>query len=164
MATSRRDFLRASMVSGLAAAAAATFPAWKALAQPAAPMAGEYQHAQDPAHLTPLEMSHWPKLSISKKTPMGQPFNLMIQIGNKLHPMTAEHHIEWVEVWAGDKRLLRTDFIEPTWTKPVLTVNLSAVEATQLKVRMRCNLHGLWENSIKLQPGNSMAKPSKSDY
>jgi desulfoferrodoxin (superoxide reductase-like protein) len=68
---------------------------------------------------------------------MGQSFDLMIQIGNKIHPMTAEHHIEWVEVWAGVKRLLRTDFIEPTWAKPVLTVKLVANESTELKVRMR---------------------------
>jgi hypothetical protein len=35
------------MVTDLAAAAAATLPAWKALAQPAAPMEGAYQLAQD---------------------------------------------------------------------------------------------------------------------
>ena len=145
MATTRREFLRAGVVTGLAAAV--SIPALRALAQE--PAAQEYQHPADPAHLAALEMKHWPKLSIIGKPTTGQPFQLAIQIGQQIHPMTAQHHIEWVEVWAGDTRVERIDFAEPTWAQPVLTVTLVSKAPTELKVRLRCNLHGLWENTIK---------------
>ena len=148
MATTRREFLRVGMVSGLAAAAA-SLPGMKALAAQK-PSGQDYQHAADPAHLTPLEMAHWPKLSIAGKATAGQPFNLMLQIGNTLHPMTTAHHIEWVEVWADGKKVARTDFAEPTQLKPALTVTLVASASMTVTVRTNCNLHGLWENSIKV--------------
>jgi len=145
MATTRREFLRTSMVTGLTAAAASV-PALAALAQEPAPPT--YQHPQDPANLTPLEMKHWPKLEIVGKVALGQPFGLAIQVGQQIHPMTAEHHIEWVEVWAGDARVERVDFSAPVWAQPVLTVTLVDNAPAELKVRLSCNLHGLWENTI----------------
>lgn len=148
MATSRREFLRATMVGGLAAAAT-TLPAWRALAQePTAE--GGYQYPKDPAHLSGLEQAHWPKLDIMGKPAAGEPFQLMIQIGHQIHPMTPDHYIMWAEVWADDKRLERVDFAEPIWVKPVLTVTLVDIKPATIKVRLRCNLHGLWENSIKI--------------
>jgi superoxide reductase len=145
MATTRREFLQAGMVAGLAAAA--TLPALKALAQ-TTPVVPTYQHAADPAHLTALETKHWPKLAIKGKLTTGQPYQLMIQIGQQIHPMTTAHHIEWVEVWSGDTKVARVDFAEPTLAQPVLTVNLVRNAPSELKVRMSCNLHGLWENTI----------------
>ena len=145
--TTRREFLRAGVATGLAAAAA-LLPAGGALAQES-PTEG-FQHPKDPAHLTPLETVHWPQLGVAGKVAAGQPFNLMIQVGRQTHPMTADHHIEWVEVWASGKRLERIDFSEPTWVKPVLTVSLVAAAPTVFSVRLSCNLHGLWENAIKV--------------
>jgi desulfoferrodoxin-like iron-binding protein len=138
--------LRASVVTGLAAAA--SLPAWKALA--AEPAAAHYQHPKDPAHLTGLEMAHWPKLRVSGRAVTGKTYALMIQIGQEIHPMTAEHHIEWVEVWAGDQRVERLEYNAPTWAKPMLTVTLLRVAPAQIKVRLSCNLHGLWENTIQV--------------
>ncbi len=142
MATTRREFLQAGVATGLAAAAA-SIPAVRAFA---APM-GEYQHPMNPASLTPLEKVHWPKLEISGRS--GDNFNLMIQIGQEIHPMTDGHHIEWVEVWAENKKVERVEFAGPTGAKPVLNVALVAKPGTMLNVRLSCNLHGLWENSIK---------------
>lgn len=148
MGTTRREFLRVSVVTGLAAAAA-TLPALSALAQEAAPPE-EYQHPKDPAHLSGLELHHWPKLRVVGKRATGKPFQLAIQVGQQLHPMTAEHHIEWVEVWAGDTKVTRTEFAAPTWAQPVLNVTLVRNAPVELKVRLHCNLHGLWENTIKV--------------
>jgi len=148
MATTRREFLRVGVVSGLAAVAV-SLPALKALAGQK-PSGQDYQHAADPAHLTPLEMAHWPKITVAGKVTAGQPFNLMLQIGNTLHPMTTAHHIEWVEVWANGKKVARTDLADPTQVKPALTVSVVVSPGTTLIVRTNCNLHGLWENSIKV--------------
>ncbi len=151
MGTSRREFLRASVVSGLAAATM-SLPAWRVLAQETPP---EFQHPKDPKHLTPLEAKHWPKLKISKKAPTGQPFDLMIQVGQEIHPMLPEHHIEWVEVYADNKKVERIEFSEPTWDKPVIAVRLVAKNPATLRVRLHCNLHGYWENTIPLRPNAS---------
>jgi desulfoferrodoxin-like iron-binding protein len=145
MAATRREFLRAGVVTGLATAAA-SLPAFAAMAPESGALA--YQHPKDPAHLTPLEMKHWPQLRVVGKVADGQPFELAIQIGEQIHPMTTEHHIEWVEVWAGDTRVERLEFAEPTWAQPVLTVTLVRKAPVEWKVRLNCNLHGPWENTI----------------
>jgi desulfoferrodoxin-like iron-binding protein len=135
------------MVGGLAAAAV-SLPALRALG--AEPTKEGYQVPKDPANLTPLEQVHWPKLSIREGRGGADYSRLMIQIGQEIHPMTAEHHIEWVEVWAGGKKLAHTDFAEPTAVKPVVSVAVVAPAGTELTVRTKCNLHGLWENMIKM--------------
>ncbi|MFB3881559.1 MAG: desulfoferrodoxin family protein [Armatimonadota bacterium] len=148
METSRRDFLRTALVGGLAAAAI-TLPALQARAQEPTTEGG-YQYPKDPAHLNGLEQVHWPKLEIVGKPQAGETLRLMIQIGQTIHPMTPDHHIMWTEVWADDKRVARMDFDEPLWIKPVLTVMLVDLKPSTIKVRLRCNLHGLWENTIKV--------------
>lgn len=130
------------MMTGLAAAAV-SIPAARALAAQRT-MEG-YQVPNDPKNLTTLEALHWPKLEI-RKTVEGS--NLMIQIGQEIHPMTGAHYIEWAEVWAGDRKIEHVDFVAPTSVKPVLTVMVTVRPGTELKVRLRCNLHGLWENTI----------------
>jgi superoxide reductase len=147
METTRREFLRVGLVSGLAAAAA-SLPALKALAREAA--AEQYQQPKDPAHLTTLEALHWPKLTIRKSPVVGKPFELTVQIGQQVHPMLPDHHIEWVEVWAKRKQLERVEFGEPVWMQPIATLTLVAQAHTTLLVRTKCNIHGLWENSIKV--------------
>lgn len=146
MAATRREFLRLGVATGLATAAA-SLAGGRLLA--AGIVSGGYQRPQDPAHLSALEMVHWPKLAVAGRAAAGQAVSLSIQIGHKLHPMTVEHHIEWVEVWASGKRLERIEFDEVTAVEPALTVRLTLAEPTELTVRTRCNLHGLWENSIR---------------
>jgi superoxide reductase len=174
MATTRREFIRNGLVTGLAAAAVAV-PALKALAQEGpGPRPGlgpdkgmgpdmrrrrEYQHPQDPMHLTALEAKHWPKLRLSNNMRGGQPVDLMIQIGQQMHPMTPDHHIEWVEVWANNRCIMHTDFNEPTWEQPVLNIRMTPQRADMLTVRISCNLHGLWENNIRLRGRGDMPRP-----
>ncbi len=146
MATTRREFLRASMVTGLAAAAA-SLPAVRALA--AEPMVEGYQVPKDPANLTPLEMAHWPKLTV-REARDGGASRLMVQVGKEVHPMLPEHHIEWIEVWNGKTKLARTDLLEPTALKPIVSFSLTVPAGTELTVKINCNLHGLWGNTVKV--------------
>src|SRR5574340_1039828 len=127
MATTRREFLRVGIASGLATAAA-SLGGGRLLA--AEIVFGGYQHPQDPEHLSALEMAHWPKLGVEGSVGPGKTIGLSIQIGHKIHPMTAEHHIEWVEVWASGKRLERIEFDEATAVEPALTVRLTLSEPT----------------------------------
>jgi superoxide reductase len=64
-----------------------------------------------------------------------------IKVGETEHPMTPEHHIEWIEIITQDgragKRFLKTD------EKPAIDFH---TKEEILKARCYCNIHGLWES------------------
>ena len=62
-----------------------------------------------------------------------------IKIGSDLHPMEAEHYIEWIEV-IQDGQVYRK-FLKPG-DKPEAEFE---VEASNITARAYCNLHGLWK-------------------
>jgi superoxide reductase len=152
MATSRREFLQTGITSGLVLAAA-SLPAWAGYGGSSKPRdipATDYQHPKNPSHLTGLEAAHWPLLRIDGTVTAGQPFNLMIQIGQVLHPMVPEHYIEWMEIWGDGNKLLRVSYDQPVWEVPVQTLRLVAIKSTVLSVRLLCSVHGPWENTINI--------------
>jgi len=61
-----------------------------------------------------------------------------IQIGSELHPMTAEHYIEWIEIVADGK--IDRKYLQPG-DEPIFEF---CSEATEITARAYCNLHGLW--------------------
>lgn len=62
-----------------------------------------------------------------------------VSVGSTLHPMDADHYIEWVEFLADGKAYRR--FFEPG-QEPVATFE---VEAASVSAREFCNKHGLWK-------------------
>jgi superoxide reductase len=62
-----------------------------------------------------------------------------VTVGSVLHPMTAEHYIEWIEVISGEQVYRKQ--LKPG-QKPVAEFNISG----SVSVRAYCNLHGLWKN------------------
>lgn len=72
-----------------------------------------------------------------------------IKIGKIAHPMTAEHHIEWIEITtvdgkSGKKFLNPGELPEADFYTP----------KNILGVRAYCNIHGLWE--IKIAPAQEI--------
>jgi len=63
----------------------------------------------------------------------------IIKIGSEEHPMTEEHHIEWIEAIASNKVLRK--YLSPG-EKPEMII--CDVEITN--ARAYCNLHGLWKS------------------
>ncbi|MGE3063431.1 MAG: desulfoferrodoxin family protein [bacterium] len=62
----------------------------------------------------------------------------LIQVGETEHPMTAEHHIEWIEAVTEESTIRK--FLKPG-EKPRMTLN----KKYRIKlVRAYCNIHGLW--------------------
>ena len=65
---------------------------------------------------------------------------LKVTVGSVPHPMTEEHHIEWIEVSVGTttmhEHLKPGDAPEATFPVP---------EGGDVTVRAYCNLHGLWK-------------------
>lgn len=65
----------------------------------------------------------------------------IIQVGKEEHPMTAEHHIEFIERVSSDKNKIILEYLDKE--KPPIVkqcTNLEAESAYEL-----CNLHGMWE-------------------
>ena len=62
-----------------------------------------------------------------------------VTVGSTLHPMTEEHHIEWIELLADGKAYRQ--FLEPGDAPQAQF----CVEADSVTAREHCNLHGLWK-------------------
>jgi superoxide reductase len=75
---------------------------------------------------------------VIKKTPKG----FRVKIGSIPHPMTPEHHIEWVELLADDL-VLRKAFVfgvPPEWEFCFFS------SPKKVSARAYCNIHGLWKS------------------
>ncbi len=89
------------------------------------------------------------KLSDEEKGEKHVPFieelqsNIVIKIGEIEHPMTEEHHIEWIEVVSKNgifRKYLKID------EKPELKISKEIGKIYY--VREYCNLHGLWKLNL----------------
>lgn len=67
---------------------------------------------------------------------------VIVDIGSTPHPMTAEHHIAWVEL-VTDKGIYRKH--TASMLKPHLHFLIDPNE-TVLAIYEYCNIHGLWAN------------------
>ncbi len=62
-----------------------------------------------------------------------------VKVGEVAHPMEEKHHIEWIELLAGDRAYRQ--FLKPGEAPEAFF----AVEAAQVTAREFCNIHGLWK-------------------
>ena len=62
-----------------------------------------------------------------------------VTIGSTPHPMTEEHHIEWIELLANGKAYRQ--FLDPGDAPEAKF----SVEADSVTAREHCNVHGLWK-------------------
>ena len=62
-----------------------------------------------------------------------------VKVGAVAHPMEEKHHIEWIELIAGDKAYRQ--FLKPGDAPEAFF----ATDATSVSAREYCNLHGLWK-------------------
>jgi len=62
-----------------------------------------------------------------------------VKVGAVAHPMEEKHHIEWIELIAGNKAYRQ--FLKPGDAPEAFF----ATDATQVNAREFCNLHGLWK-------------------
>lgn len=62
-----------------------------------------------------------------------------VKVGEVPHPMEEKHHIEWIELLAGEKAYRQ--FLKPGDAPEAFF----AVDAPQVSAREFCNIHGLWK-------------------
>jgi len=63
---------------------------------------------------------------------------IKVSVGEFPHPMEEKHYIEWVEIIADGK--LSVEFLKPGQKPDAIFCS----NASDIKVRAYCNLHGLW--------------------
>lgn len=63
-----------------------------------------------------------------------------IKIGSVPHPMTPEHHIEWIEIICEECGKVQRKYLDPA--KPAEAE--FCCKAAKITAREYCNLHGLW--------------------
>ena len=66
-----------------------------------------------------------------------------IQVGSVPHPMTQEHHIEFIQTITDDKKTVRTKFLDIN-ENPEMTADTDSNYTYALEY---CNLHGLWQGN-----------------
>ena len=79
--------------------------------------------------------------ALEKHVPVIEKFDggYKVTIGSVLHPMTPEHHIEWIEVHTNDRVYRKYLSIDE---KPIAEF---LIDEEIIFAREYCNLHGLWK-------------------
>ncbi|MFQ5861850.1 MAG: class II SORL domain-containing protein [Candidatus Brocadiales bacterium] len=105
----------------------------------------------DPNNMTATEKKHAPVVSVPSYFKADQTIYLTAQVGETIHVMNPNHWIQWIEVYASDVLISRTEF-SPNSPAAIVTVPLFIQKETMVKVLERCNLHGIWESSKMVVP------------
>lgn len=79
-----------------------------------------------------MEMKHIPIVEETETA-------IRVKIGETIHPMTKEHHIEWIQIIANGEQ--RRKYLDPE-QEPIAEFEIAKEEIE--KVREFCNIHGLW--------------------
>ncbi len=77
-----------------------------------------------------------------------------ITVGKEVpHPNTIEHHIKWIALFgvkAGLAVHIATFDLGPTYGVPTVVTHAHLGDFSELVAIEYCNIHGLWESSLKL--------------
>ncbi len=79
---------------------------------------------------------------------------IKITVGKEApHPNTVEHHIKWIALFGvkgGIAVHIATFDLGPTYGAPTVVASVDLKGLSELIAVEYCNVHGLWEGSIKL--------------
>lgn len=106
--------------------------------------------AEDCSNMSDLEKKHVPVIEAPDSVKAGEPFDVTVTVGKLLaHPNEAEHHIEWVDLYADYLFLARLDVAAVT-TAPKATLSVCLTPEMVagdgvLRAFEKCNMHGVWE-------------------
>ena len=137
----RRDALKMAGVAAMMTAVSAE-----------AKMATEHMNrtemkAKDPKNMDKGELKHTPQITIKGKDEKG--FTLVeinIGQGGIIHPSTADHWIDFIELYADDKLVGKTS-LEPELSRGLAAFTVKLDNVKTLKARSGCNLHGIWTST-----------------
>ena len=61
------------------------------------------------------------------------------------------HWINWVELYAGERLIYRTELAPEVTDGYVITVHVALAESTELRAKASCNVHGVWEGEPNIR-------------
>ena len=102
---------------------------------------------------------HVPHIEAPAKVAADEPFEVKVVVGKEVaHPNTIEHHIKWIQLFAkknGDRPAVHvaTFDLGPSYAFPTVTVPIKLNKTSTLFALEFCNVHGIWENSVKVEVG-----------
>jgi len=77
-----------------------------------------------------------------------------VTVGKEVpHPNTIEHHIKWIALYGvkdGGAVHITTFDLGPTYGVPIIVTHATLEGLSELIAVEYCNIHGLWERSLKL--------------
>ncbi|MHA1838802.1 MAG: class II SORL domain-containing protein [Candidatus Ranarchaeia archaeon] len=112
----------------------------------------EVNKPKDWSNLPNMAKKHVPIIDAPASVKADQAFPVKIKIGGidgVEHPNTLSHWINWVELYAGERLIHRTEFAPELTDGYVVTLDISLATNTTLKAKAYCNLHGVWEAKEK---------------
>ncbi|MBU1727651.1 MAG: class II SORL domain-containing protein [Candidatus Omnitrophica bacterium] len=114
---------------------------------------------------------HVPVIEAPDKINKGEAIKIAVSVGKQIaHPNTTEHHISWIEVYFladGEKfpyQILRAEFAahgasvqgpnaSTIFTHPEVVASLKSEKSGTVLASSYCNIHGLWQSSVKISVG-----------
>lgn len=114
---------------------------------------------------------HVPVIEAPATVTAGEKVEIKVCVGKEIaHPNTTEHHIRWIQVYFKPDseqpiyELAKIDFNAhgeavkganqgPCYTEPFASVTTKLSESGELIAVSYCNIHGVWENSMKITVG-----------
>lgn len=106
---------------------------------------------KDPANMTGLELHHVPQFKLPEKVTKGEPFLVEVTVGRELHTVSEAHRVVNITLLAGNEPISYAIF-ESTLAHPGAAFIVSLDKPVTLVAQARCNLHGLWEASVDVDP------------
>lgn len=105
---------------------------------------------KDPAKPEKGELKHTPDIKVGKVDAKGY-VTVEVNIGQEgiIHPSTADHWIYKIELYADGKKVAQAD-LEPVISRGYLSAKVKKEGLKELRSVSYCNLHGEWENTLKV--------------
>lgn len=112
---------------------------------------------------------HVPVIEVAEKVKNGEKTEITVSVGKEIpHPNTTEHHIRWIKVFFqpdGDPYVYEIGSYEfnahgesvkgpntgDVYTEPVIKTLVKLNKSGTILALSYCNIHGLWENSKKVE-------------
>ena len=105
---------------------------------------------KDPKKMEKGELKHSPLVTLKEKDAKGYTLvEITVGQGGIIHPSTADHWIDFIELYADDK-LVGKSALEPEISRGAASFALKLDNVKVLKARSGCNLHGIWTTTVTL--------------
>ncbi len=105
---------------------------------------------KDPKKMEKGELKHSPLVTLKEKDAKGYTLvEITVGQGGIIHPSTADHWIDFIELYADDK-LVGKSALEPEISRGAASFAVKLDNVKVLKARSGCNLHGIWTTTVTL--------------